>query len=248
MNVPIEPLDTIAIFCDFDGTLVDIAPTPDKVHLSSAHHQTIATLHEKCQWAFAVVSGRPLQEIQQHLPLPHFSGAGCHGAEFEYDGQKQESEPESPEFVRVKQQLKHFSEQQQLIWEDKGHSFAIHFRLAPDLEPSIDQFIDQVLAQQPAFKKLFGKAVREVKPSSFDKGSAIARLMKTPIFTNKKPYYFGDDVTDEDAFAYINRIGGVTIKIGSGTTQAKYHLDSPDRVIEFFERMLREHHECNNAI
>lgn len=241
MNVPIERLEHIALFCDFDGTLVNIAPTPDQVHLSPEDHTIIATLHEKCNHALAVVSGRPLSEIQQYLQLSHFNGAGCHGAEIEYAGQRQSSENDNQDFIYVKEQLKQFAEERQLIWEDKGHSFAIHFRLAPQLEQEIDDFIDLTLAQQPTLKKLRGKAVREVKPSHFDKGSAIEQLLQMPAFANKKPYFFGDDVTDEDAFAYINRIGGVSVKIGDGATRAKYRLHSPEQLFDFFETLLQEH-------
>lgn len=240
MNVPIKPIDNIAIFCDFDGTLVKIAATPSEVHLAARAQQTITALSRKCQQAFAVVSGRPLAEIKQFLTLEPFNGAGCHGAEIEHNGLTQEAEAENAEFVKVKQQLQHFAEQKQLIWEDKGHSFAIHFRLAPELETQVDEFIDATLSHYPEFKKLYGKAVREVKPGNFDKGSAIAHLMQLATFTGKTPYYFGDDVTDEDAFAFINSIGGISVKIGPGETCAHYHLESPDAVIDFFELLLKE--------
>lgn len=245
MNVPIEPIPMepikgIAIFCDFDGTLVNIAPTPTQVYLSPTAQTTISTLQDRCNSAFAVISGRPLAEIKQFLTLVPFNGAGCHGAEIEYAGQLQELGNTSQSFVEVKQNLKDFAEQRQLIWEDKGHSFAIHFRLTPELEQTVDEFIDKTVAQCPDLKKLHGKLVREVKPGNFDKGSAIAQLLQMPTFANKKPYYFGDDTTDEDAFAYINRIGGVSVKIGSGVTQAKHRLESPEQVIQFFETLIQE--------
>lgn len=239
MNVPIDPLEDIAIFCDFDGTLVNIAPTPTEVHLPPAAQRTLTLLHAKCK-AFAVVSGRPLAEIKQFVTLEPFHGAGCHGAEIEYAGQRQVLDSENTEFLDVKQQLQQFAQQRQLIWEDKGHSFAIHFRLAPELEQTVDDFIDQTVAHYPNLKKLQGKSVREVKPGNFDKGSAIEQLLQMPAFSNKKPYYFGDDTTDEDAFICVNRIGGVSVKIGTGATAANYRLESPEQVIQFFERLIQE--------
>lgn len=241
MNVPIKDLNNIAIFCDFDGTLVRIAPTPSEVHLSPRAQQTITTLSQGCDNAFAVVSGRPLAEIKQFLTLEPFNGAGCHGAELEYNGEHQVVAAENAEFEKVKQELRSFAEQRQLIWEDKGHSFAIHVRLKPEFETELDAFIDDTLSRHPALKKLFGKAVREVKPGNFDKGSAIEQMMKLPVFAARTPYYFGDDVTDEDAFAYINSTGGVSVKIGPGETCATYRLESPESVVDFFELLLKEH-------
>lgn len=240
MNVPIESLKNIAIFCDFDGTLVNIAPTPMQVYLPPTAQTTITTLQDKCNSAFAVVSGRPLAEIKQFLSLTPFNGAGCHGAEIEYAGRRQELGEENQNFVDVKQKLQNFAEQRQLIWEDKGHSFAVHFRLASELEQTVDEFIDQTLVHCPDLKKLHGKLVREVKPGNFDKGSAIAHLLQMPLFANRKPYYFGDDTTDEDAFAYVNKVGGVSVKIGDGATQAMYRLESPEQVVVFFERLIQE--------
>lgn len=240
MNVPIKQLNSIALFCDFDGTLVNIAPTPSEVHLPPAAQDTITDLADKCGRAFAVVSGRPLHEIKQFLTLAPFNGAGCHGAELEYQGHRQESAIEDPAFVELKHHLKNFAEQRQLIWEDKGHSFAVHFRTAPELEQPVDDFIDQALIGRPELKKLKGKAVREVKPGSFDKGSAIENLLQRPLFTGRTPYYFGDDVTDEDAFDYINSIGGVSVKIGTGETRAHYRLDSPEHLFQFFEALIQE--------
>lgn len=240
MNVPIKNLDSIAIFCDFDGTLVKIAPTPSEVYLPPRTQQAITALSQGCDKAFAVVSGRPLAEIKQFLSLEPFNGAGCHGAEIEYNGQRQEAAAEDADFQKVKKELQNFAEQRQLIWEDKGHSFAVHVRLKPEFEAELDAFIDETLAHHPALKKLLGKAVREVKPGNFDKGSAIEQMMQLPIFAGRTPYYFGDDVTDEDAFAYINTAGGVSVKIGPGETCATYRLESPDSVTDFFELLLKE--------
>ena len=241
MNLPKEALNKTAIFCDFDGTLVDIAPTPSQISVSQKKLNTLLRLQRCCDNALAFISGRPLAEIKHFIDLPHFTGAGCHGAEIEYCGVKQNLSKPDKTFSELKLKLQEFAENRQLIWEDKQFSFAVHFRLSPEVELELDQFIDQLLKPFPQFKKLYGKSVREIKPRHFDKGNAIQTLLAQPIFKNRKVYYFGDDVTDEDAFTLVNRLGGYSVKVGVGHTAARYHLDSPDAVLSFFESLMQEH-------
>jgi trehalose 6-phosphate phosphatase len=70
-----------------------------------------------------------------------------------------------------------------------------------------------------------GKMVFEVRPQGLDKGTAVKAFLDEPPFKGRTPVYMGDDVTDEDAFAAVNALGGITIKIDDGDTQAQYRTD-----------------------
>ena len=62
--------------------------------------------------------------------------------------------------------------------------------------------------------------------------------MQSNTFKGRTPWYFGDDVTDEDAFEWINNHNGISVKIGEGKTKANYRLATPMHVIQFLKDTL----------
>jgi trehalose 6-phosphate phosphatase len=120
------------------------------------------------------------------------------------------------------------SSHQGLTLEDKGATLAIHFREKPELAEKILAFLallagESELAVQP------GKMVFELKPSQFDKGTAIAQFLATTPFVGRTPVFIGDDLTDEAGFNCVNSQGGVTIRISEddAETKARYRLQTP---------------------
>ncbi len=74
-----------------------------------------------------------------------------------------------------------------------------------------------------------GKMVVELKPAVVDKGTAIATLSRMPPFEERVPVFFGDDLTDEQGFAMVEKLGGIAVRIGEPhvPTRATYHLPDP---------------------
>ncbi|HEY7886410.1 MAG TPA: trehalose-phosphatase, partial [Cellvibrionaceae bacterium] len=85
-----------------------------------------------------------------------------------------------------------------------------------------------------------GNCVREIQPTGVDKGVAIARFMGLAQFAGRQPVYIGDDTTDEDGFAWVNKHDGISIKVGEGDTCAKRRLANTGEVFAFLQEQLNK--------
>jgi trehalose 6-phosphate phosphatase len=102
---------------------------------------------------------------------------------------------------------------------------ALHYRQCPDLAETCAGAVEEVVAKNPGLVILPGKMVFELKPKGVDKGVAVRAFLEEAPFKGRTPVFVGDDVTDEHAFAVVNALGGITIKIDDGDTQAEYRTD-----------------------
>ena len=75
-----------ALFLDFDGTLVEIAPRPDAVRVDPDLVPALERLRERLGGALAIVTGRPVAVIDDFLTPARFDVAGLHGVERRVDG------------------------------------------------------------------------------------------------------------------------------------------------------------------
>ena len=221
-------LDHLALFLDFDGTLVEIAPTPDSVVVDPQLPPLLSALRDRLGGALAVVTGRPVAEVDHFLPGLGLDVCGMHGLERRIDGRLflPEGLADLREPVaRLRERLSPFPG---LIVEEKGIGVAVHWRTAPEFEQEARAAVDDLAAELgPTYKIQDGKAVREIVPGRAGKGDGIRQLMTSPPYLGRRPVFIGDDKTDEHGFAAVDELGGVTIKIGEGETLARYRLASP---------------------
>jgi trehalose 6-phosphate phosphatase len=128
------------------------------------------------------------------------------------------------------------------MFEDKGYSLAIHYRLVPERELEVVEQVFHVCRAYPAgtFEILTGKAVIEVKGLGFDKGTAVRRLMKHRPFSGRIPIFIGDDTTDEAAFAVMPDFEGVAISVGRKVPGIAGRFQSPADVRRWLERLALE--------
>jgi trehalose 6-phosphate phosphatase len=104
----------------------------------------------------------------------------------------------------------------------------------------VREFVDACAAQlgREAVVQL-GKMVVELRPAGRDKGTAIAAFMTAPPFRGRRPVFVGDDLTDEHGFEAVNRLGGLSIRVGArAETEASLALPSVAAVEEWLEQSL----------
>jgi trehalose 6-phosphate phosphatase len=232
-----------AILLDIDGTILDIAPTPQQVWVPPELRQTLARLQDRTGGAVALVSGRLLDDIDVIFAPLQLAAIGGHGAELRpLPG----AEPErraaslSPELKRALTALSELGPG--LLVEDKGYSLALHYRLAPDLGPALHAAVVAVCATLPpgAVEILPGKAVVEVKPARVSKALAVRELMKHPPFHKRHPIFIGDDVTDEPVFGVIPQFGGLSFSVGRVGAGVDGHFDRPADVRAWLARIASD--------
>ena len=227
------PSERWAIFLDIDGTLVAIAETPQAVQVEADLLALLERLRQRCGGALALVSGRALADIDRLLDPLRLAAAGLHGRERRRaDGTLVESGGPAAIIAPLRPLLAAYAEARPgLLLEDKRGSLALHYRLAPTYSASVCRLARRIAAEEPLLRVIFGRKVVEFQPRGSDKGAAIAAFLAEPPFAGRRPVYAGDDATDEDGFAMVNRLGGFSIKVLNGarpapTSAAQFRLRS----------------------
>jgi trehalose 6-phosphate phosphatase len=221
-----------ALFLDFDGTLTDLAATPDAVVVDPGVIRVLQDLFEASAGAIAIVSGRPVAEIDYYLSPLILPVAGVHGAERRgSDGLlRRMPAPNVDLIVAAAQRLG--DQHPELLIEVKPGAVAVHYRQAPHLESACIDAMTEALSLAEGMVLLRGKMVVEIKPHRATKGLAVRAFMESDApFKGRVPWFVGDDVTDEAAFEAVQSLRGMAIKIGSGETLAQHRMASPAELL-----------------
>lgn len=216
-----------AYFLDVDGTLIDIAETPDAVHVDAALLDVLAQLKRASGGALALASGRSLSFLDSRLGSLRLPAAGQHGLERRDAGGRVHTRATPPKAkAAIKQALAPvLARHPALLLEDKGLTLALHYRRAPQLAAYAHRLMRGLAAAAGAGLEMQrGKCVAEIKPAGVDKGTAIAEYLREAPFRGRRPVFIGDDLNDEHGFAEVNRLDGISIKVGGGRSAARYRL------------------------
>jgi trehalose 6-phosphate phosphatase len=250
---PPSPEAHWAWFFDIDGTLVEIAQSPDRIVIPGYLPPLITRLSYLSDGAVALITGRSIADVDRMLPLNGIAIAGQHGLEIRSATGALSTHPVRAERINSIRTalLDAVARHPGLIAEYKGLSIALHYRHAPALASYAHRLMRTLRDRYaPDFVIQKGKKVVELKPAGKDKGVAISELMHEPPFAGRVPVFVGDDVTDELGFKVVNGMGGHSIKIGPGRTNAKWRLENVKSLRDWLHEsavMLVETQEASDA-
>jgi trehalose 6-phosphate phosphatase len=230
-----------ALFLDFDGTLVEIAATPEQVVVPPGLPDLLGHLYRQLGGALAIVSGRPLAQTDNLLRPFSASGAGEHGVSLRFDDGTLE---ELPIDIAVPQNWRAALESAVERWpgvriEEKPHGVTVHYRLAPERSAEVWRTVRALVPpDHPWFRLLPAREAVEVSLRSVSKGHAVERLMAHHPFHGRRPIFVGDDITDEAGMSMARRFGGVGLRVAEAfggdpaqvrawLMQASERLDGP---------------------
>ena len=216
MLSPPSILASIALLFDVDGTLIDIGPVAVRSECPRRLCRSLARLYERMDGALALVSGRPIRDIDKLFSPLKLPAIGGHGAEMRLaDGKVIAGVKALPDKLRKRLALA-ATPGSGVVLEDKGYSFALHYRQTPQQEPRLRALVERVRADFPgeALEVLLGKAMFEVKRPGVSKGDAVRALMTNAPFAGRMPVFLGDDVTDELVFNMLPALRGKGYSVG----------------------------------
>ncbi len=240
-DLPCEPhsLQEWAFFLDIDGTLLEIAETPAAVEAERHEIVLVRALQRAADGAVALVSGRALAAIDELFFPLKLPAAGQHGIERrDARGRVHRASYPLESLQRAAAAVRDFAESHKgLVFENKGSSFALHYRLAPQLEAAAHAVVRDAAARLGDWVEVqSGKMVAELKPAGRNKGIAIEEFLREPPFAGRTPVFLGDDLTDEHGFRVVNGRGGYSIKVGHGKTLARWQVADPAQARAWLEQ------------
>ena len=243
----------VLVALDFDGTLAEIVPDPADATLPESIYKLLDALNNQPRFAVAVVSGRSLVDLKERVNLPDIAYAGDHGLEISGPGFRhipQEAEEFRATVAEIGEALEAaLKDIPGVIFEHKGLSMSIHYRLAPlDQRTAALRTIRRVTKRyldRDAVRVVKGKeVVNLLPPVDWHKGAALRWLLDLLDSMPRRvggilPIYIGDDVTDEDAFMAV-RESGFAVRVGrpKPTSAAPYYVKSTTEVEEVLQALL----------
>lgn len=217
----------VALFLDVDGTLLRIRDNPSEVHADSALVDILEACSVELGGAMSLVSGRSIAEVDRIFAPAVFPVAGAHGAELRIDGGQTVKGEHKPLPAAALQSLEALAARNGgLLVERKHGGASLHYRKAPELKNECRDAVNVLLRELgDEYRLIAGKMVFEIAPAAHNKGAAIQSFLERPPFAGRAPVFLGDDVTDEDGFRVVNKLDGISIRVGDSTdSEAQYEL------------------------
>ncbi|MEI9994181.1 MAG: trehalose-phosphatase [Rhizomicrobium sp.] len=238
-SLPALDLDRTALFLDIDGTLLDIALTPESVRVPHMLVDDLARLRARCDGALALVSGRTLEDIDRLFAPLRLPAAGAHGTQVRPDPNAPIGHLTRPIPAELRAEFAALADRPGMFIEDKEVTLALHYRLLVDATlPAARVAEVEAAAARAGFSLLHGKKVLELKPAGTDKGTALRTFMTKPPFAGRVPLFAGDDVTDGYAFAVLESLGGLGISVGRPFPGAAYQAADPEALRQWLHGLL----------
>lgn len=251
MVIPAIPDHRLALFLDVDGTLIELAETPHAVVVPPALKTLLNTLSVRLEGALALVSGRSVADLDALFAPLRFTASGVHGCERrDPSGCLVRPSIDTARLAVVHAELAEWIKTYPaLLLENKAYALALHYRRAPELESLVRTHLVPLLNRAGGgFELHRGKFVFEIRPAGFSKREAVHAFMQAAPFAGRVPVFVGDDVTDEDGFAMVNALHGISIRVGDNhPTQARHRLANVPEVIQWLSSLARPAGERDGA-
>lgn len=242
-GLPIIDLRSHCLFLDFDGTLVEIALRPEAVSVAPETLSALTALHRWLGGALAIVSGRPIPEIDRFLTPLVLPAAGVHGlTRRAADGRIEQAVVDQSLVALMACELGMVIDRHPgVLLETKWGAVALHYRSRPELAELCVTAVKKATAACTARIELLpGKMVIEAKFAGADKGSAIHAFMDEPPFKGRRPVFVGDDATDEDGFAAVHALNGLTAKVGTAASIARHRFESTQQFLAWLDTISNQ--------
>lgn len=213
-----------ALFLDIDGTLLDLAATPDAVIVPPGLPATLRHLQVKLGGALAILSGRKLADIDALFPL-NLPCAAEHGMLLrDPAGAITHTAQRPAAYDHWRKIFNRYAEAMPgILVEEKDFSLVLHYRRAPEHEAELRTLVTKLIGESEDATLLLAHCAFELKPKAGTKAEALAHFMATPPFAGRAPIFIGDDITDEPAIAAATALGGHGLHVArdfSGSTEA----------------------------
>jgi trehalose 6-phosphate phosphatase len=211
----LPPFHRAALLLDMDGTLIDLAPTPDAVVVPAGLADTLTTLRDALDGALAIVTGRPVETVDRLFGNAPGAVAGEHGGAIRHRAgapiERVDLPSPPPAWLDVAEGLvRRFPGS---LLERKARGFALHFRQVPEAREVFHAALSALVGTSAGFDLHPAHMLWEIRPSGADKGGAVVALMQHPPFAGRAPVFIGDDVTDEDGMRESRRRGGAGYRV-----------------------------------
>lgn len=212
---PLPPFSRTALLLDMDGTLVDLAATPDAVVVSPGLPDALKTLRQALNGALAIVTGRPIETVDQLFGDAIGAVAGEHGGAIRHAASTIIERPNlaPPPAAWLQQAEALVGSYPGALLERKARGFALHYRQAPEAREVFHAALQSMVATSKSFQIHTAHMLWEVRPVGVDKGDAVVALMQRNPFAGRLPVFIGDDVTDEDGMREARRLGGAGYRV-----------------------------------
>ncbi|SNS70095.1 trehalose-phosphatase [Rhodococcoides kyotonense] len=220
----------LLVTSDYDGTMAPIVSDPDKAFPHAESVNAMRGLATLAGTTAAVISGRALRDLATLSRLPaEVQLVGSHGSEFDVGFIHAIDDKAKNLLATISDEMKSIASRfPGVSVETKPASAALHVRNAEsnDAERALNA-VREGVATREGVQVTEGKSVIELAVIVTDKGAALDILRHQEAAT--AAVFFGDDVTDEKAFARLHG-PDIGVKVGPGDTAAEFRIDSTEQV------------------
>ncbi len=240
------PTGRLLLFLDYDGTLTPIVRRPQDAQLKASIRWTLGKLARSVP--VVIISGRTLSDVQRRVAVSGVRYVASHGLVHKQPGATVQWLGRPVPRTTVQRWVKALESATTGITgalvEDKGFSVALHDRsVHPAHRPRLRRRALRALKPWLSSGKVTlirGKRVLEARPSGlWNKGSAVARLLRQRWARGRIPLFIGDDQTDFDAFRAVQDHGGIAVRVGGRRSIAGEDSWVPDpKAVESLLRQL----------